>query len=158
MWSLRLEARVERSGRGNNTLTVHTASWCHVDFLCAGLRSKLQNHELLWKYKQRECWGKDPMLFAGGLRRDFFFFIIVLKQNPIGNSCDRREGNWAVPLVQLGPLDLTGVVKCCSVSRNSHQIWQLKDLCVFVHMCTFCRQWRSYWSPWIWRRVATTWV
>lgn len=38
-------------------------------------------------------------------------------------------------LVQLCHLDFTGLVKCCGVSRNSHQVQQPKDLCVFVYMC-----------------------
>lgn len=38
-------------------------------------------------------------------------------------------------LVQLRHLDFTGLVKCCGVSRNSHQVQQPKDLCVFVYMC-----------------------
>lgn len=142
MWSLRLEAWAERREWGNNTRTVHTARWWHIDYLCAGLRSKLQNHKQVMRYRQRERWGKDLMLLAGLLRGDcyffFFFFLIgiaVLKQNPVGNGCDRREGNCAVPLVQLGHLVFTGLMKCCGVSKNSHQTWQLKDMRVFVHMC-----------------------
>lgn len=76
------------------------------------------------------------MIFAVVLHRDFFFFIIVFKQKPVGNSCERREGRGGklnCTISSARPLGLHW--KCCGVSRNAHQSWQLKDLCVFVHMC-----------------------